>query len=90
MLHYDVCLTSTMFGPVLLDFGYIGLTIQMLFMGAFLKIIHSIAKSGVGIGIYSIILTHTLIWIETGPTDIMIWFLYLLGLILILIIKYKK
>ena len=89
VLHYDVCLTSTMFGPVMLDFGYIGLTIQMLFMGAFLKIIHSIAKKGVGIGIYPIILTHTLIWIETGPTDIMIWFLYLLGAILI-ILELKK
>jgi len=89
VLHYDVCLTSTMFGPVMLDFGYIGLTIQMLFMGAFLKIIHSFAKKGVGIGIYSIILTHTLIWIETGPTDIMIWFLYLLGAILI-ILEFKK
>lgn len=87
VLHYDVCLTSTLFGPVMLDFGYIGLTVQMIFMGAFLKIIHSIAKEGVGIGIYSIILTHTLIWIETGPTDIMIWFLYLLGLILIILVK---
>ena len=89
VLHYDVCLTSTMFGPVMLDFGYIGLTIQMLFMGTFIKIIHTFAKKGVGIGIYSIILTHTLIWIETGPTDIMIWFLYLLGLILI-ILELKK
>ena len=85
VLHYDVCLTSSLFGPVMLDFGYIGLTIQMLFMGTFLKIIHSLAKKGIGIGIYSIILTHTLIWIETGPTDIMIWFLYLLGLILIIL-----
>ena len=31
------------------------------------------------------ILTHTVIWIETGPTDIMIWFLYLLGFILIIL-----
>ena len=78
-----------MFCTLILDFGYIGLSIQMFFMGAFLKIIHSIAKKGVGIGIYSIILTHTLIWIETGPTDIMIWFLYLLGAILI-ILELKK
>jgi oligosaccharide repeat unit polymerase len=85
VLHYDVCLTSSLFGPVMLDFGYIGLTVQMLFMGAFLKIIHTLAKKGIGIGIYSIILAHTLIWIETGPTDIMIWFLYLLGLILIIL-----
>ena len=84
VLHYDVCLTSTLFGPVYLDFGLVGLTIQMLFMGAFLQMVHKL-KKGIGVGIYSIILTHTLIWIETGPTDIMIWFLYFLGLILIII-----
>ena len=84
VLHYDVCLTSTLFGPVYLDFGLIGLTIQMLFMGVFLQLVHTV-KKGIGVGIYSIIITHTLIWIETGPTDIMIWFLYLLGLILIII-----
>lgn len=89
VLHYNVCLTSTLFGPVMLDFGYVGLTIQMLFMGAFLGIIHKI-KRGVGIGIYAFILTHTIIWIETGPTDIMIWFLYLIGLIYILIVLFKK
>ena len=89
VLHYNVCLTSTLFGPVMLDFGYIGLTIQMLFMGAFLGLVHKI-KNGVGIGIYAFILTHTIIWIETGPTDIMIWFLYLIGLIYILMVLFKK
>ena len=84
VLHYNVCLTSTLFGPVMLDFGYIGLTIQMLFMGAFLGIVHK-TKKGIGVGIYSITLTHTIIWIETGPTDIMIWFLYFIGIIYILI-----
>lgn len=84
VLHYNVCLTSTLFGPAMLDFGYIGLTIQMLFMGAFLGIVHKI-KKGIGVGIYSITLTHTIIWIETGPTDIMIWFLYFIGIIYILI-----
>ncbi len=84
VLHYTVCLTSTLFGPVYLDFGLIGLTIQMLFMGMFLELVYKL-KKGIGVGIYSIILTHTVIWIETGPTDIMIWFLYLLGLILIIL-----
>ena len=88
VLHDNVCLTSTLFGPVMLDFGYIGLTVQMLFMGVFLGLIDKV-KKGVGIGIYSIILTHTIIWIETGPTDIMIWFLYLIGFIY-LIISLKK
>ena len=83
VLTDNVCITSTLFGPVYLDFGLIGLTIQMLFMGTFLELLSKL-KKGIGVGIYSIILTHTLIWIETGPTDIMIWFLYLLGLILII------
>lgn len=82
VMHYSFCATSTLFGPVYLDFGLIGLTIQMLFMGIFLELIYKL-KKGIGVGIYSIILTHTLIWIETGPTDIMIWFLYFIGLILI-------
>lgn len=84
VLHYTVCLTSTLFGPVYLDFGLAGLAVQMLFMGIFLELVYKL-KKGIGVGIYSIILTHTIIWIETGPTDIMIWFLYLLGLILIMI-----
>lgn len=88
VLKYTVCLTSTLFGPVMLDFGYIGLTIQMLFMGVFLGLLHK-AKKGFGIGIYAFILTHTIIWIETGPTDIMIWFLYLIGIIY-LIMSLKK
>lgn len=84
VLSDNVCLTSTLFGPIYLDFGLIGLTIQMLFMGLFLGLVHKL-KKGIGVGIYSIILTHTLVWIETGPTDIMIWFLYLIGFVLIII-----
>lgn len=91
VLHDNVCLTSTLFGPVYLDFGLLGLTIQMLFLGLFIKLVHTIAinKKGLAIGIYSIIIAHTLIWIETGPTDIMIWLFYLLAALLI-ILNYKN
>ncbi len=89
VLTDNVCLTSTLFGPVLLDFGYIGLAVEMFFMGGFLGLMNKI-KKGVGVGIYSFILTHTIIWIETGPTDIMIWFLYLIGIIYILIVLKQK
>ena len=88
VLHYNVCLTSTLFGPVMLDFGYIGLAVQMLFMGSFLALLHKV-KKGAGIGIYAFILTHTIIWIETGPTDIMVWFLDLIGVVY-LILNLKK
>lgn len=89
VLHYHVCLTSTLFGPVLLDFGYIGLAIQMFIMGALLKIFHFFTKNKKVIGIYSIILTHSLIWIETGPTDIMIWLFYVIGIVIVLL-NYKS
>ena len=91
VLTDNVCITSTMFGPTYLDFGLTGVLIQMFFMGIFLKVLNIVGKykKEVGIGIYSIILTHTLIWIETGPTDIMIWFLYLLGFIVI-VLNYKN
>ena len=59
------------------------------FIGLYVLNIVGKYKKEVGIGIYSIILTHTLIWIETGPTDIMIWFLYLLGFIVI-VLNYKN
>lgn len=92
VLGYDVCLTSSIFGPAYLDFGIGGLTIQMIFLGIFLAIMNIMAKSlkGAGIAIYSIILVHTLIWIETGPTDIMIWIFYLLGAILIILALKNK
>ena len=90
VLNYNVCLTSTLFGPVMLDFGYVGLTVQMFFMGVFLGLLDKVKKD-LGIGIYSMILTHTIIWIETGPTDIMIWFLYFIGLIyLIVMVKGRE
>ena len=88
VMNYTFCATSTLFGPAYLDFGPVGLAVQMLFMGIFIELVYKL-KKGIGVGIYSIILTHTLIWIETGPTDIMIWFLYLLGLILI-VLNYKS
>lgn len=44
VLHDNVCLTSTLFGPAYLDFGLIGLTIQMLFMGVFLGLMDKLKK----------------------------------------------
>lgn len=91
VLTDNACITSTIFGPAYLDFGLIGVLIQMFLMGIFLKMLNIVGKykKEIGISLYSIILTHTLIWIETGPTDIMIWFLYLLGFIII-ILNYKN
>lgn len=80
-------ITSTLFGPAILDFGAWGLAVQMFLLGVILKFMHSAQKiaGGAFMGFYAIILTHTLIWIETGPTDSMVWFFYALGITSLLI-----
>lgn len=81
-LGYNACITSTIFGPALLDFGAIGLTIQMFLIGLALRMVYNVQKlkNGAYTALYSIILAHTLIWIETGPTDITVWIFYALAL----------
>lgn len=80
-------ITSTLFGPAILDFGAWGLAVQMFLLGLVLRFMHSAQKiaRGAFIGLYAIMLAHTLIWIETGPTDSMVWFFYSLGIISLLI-----
>lgn len=84
-------LTSTIFGPATLDFGLWGMCIQMFFLGFILKIMHILQKYKKGIltAFYAIILAQTIIWIETGPTDIVVWIFYIISIILILI-SFKK
>lgn len=78
-------ITSTIFGPAMLDFGWIGMGIQMFLIGFILKLLHMIQKhvKGIATAFYGIILGQTIIWIETGPTDLVVWLFYLLGIIMI-------
>lgn len=93
-LGYKACITSTIFGPALLDFGAIGLAIQMLLIGLALRMVYNVQKikNGVYAALYSIILAHTLIWVETGPTDITVWLFYAMALfgVLIFWLRYSK
>lgn len=84
-------ITSTIFGPAVLDFGWGGMGIQMFLIGFILKLLHMIQKHGKGIAtaLYSIILGQTIIWIETGPTDLVVWLFYLLGIITIIYYLYN-
>ena len=79
-------ITSTIFGPALLDFGIVGMIIQMFIIGIILKSLHSIQnhKKSIFTAFYGILLAQTIIWIETGPTDVVVWLFYLLGIILII------
>ena len=79
-------ITSTIFGPALLDFGIVGMLIQMFLLGLILKTLHSIQnyKKEVFTAFYGILLAQTIIWIETGPTDVVVWLFYLIGIFLII------
>lgn len=92
VLGYKHSATSTIFGPVLLDFGFIGLAIQMFFLGFILKIMHFIQKykKGIFTAFYAIILAQTIIWIETGPTDLVVYIFYIISIILIISALYKS
>ena len=79
-------ITSTIFGPALLDFGIVGMLIQMFLLGLILKTLHSIQnyKKEIFTAFYGILLAQTIIWIETGPTDIVVWLFYLIGIFLLI------
>ena len=79
-------ITSTIFGPALLDFGIVGMLIQMFLLGFILKTLHSIQnyKKEIFTAFYGILLAQTIIWIETGPTDIVVWLFYLIGIFLLI------
>lgn len=79
-------ITSTIFGPALLDFGIVGMLIQMFLLGFILKTLHSIQnyKKEIFTAFYGILLAQTIIWIETGPTDVVVWLFYLIGIFLLI------
>lgn len=86
VLGYKHSSTSTIFGPALLDFGTWALALQMLILGLVLKLMHLIQKQKKGIftAFYAVILAQTLVWIETGPTDLVVWIFYFISMFLIL------
>ena len=79
-------ITSTIFGPALLDFGIVGMLIQMFLIGLILKTLHIIQNHSKSVftAFYGILLAQTIIWIETGPTDVVVWLFYLIGIFLII------
>lgn len=82
----DHSITSTILGPSLLDFGILGMIVQMFSIGLILKTLHSVQnyKKSIFTAFYGILLAQTIIWIETGPTDVVVWLFYLCGIVLLI------
>lgn len=80
-------ITSTIFGPAVLDFGLYAMAVQMFIIGVVLKIIHATHQkvNGAVTALYAIVLTHTMIWVETGPTDSVVYLFYFLAILTVII-----
>ncbi|MCG2827904.1 oligosaccharide repeat unit polymerase family protein [Methanothermobacter sp. K4] len=91
VLGYRHSTTSLIFGPPLLDFGLPAMVIQMFLLGLILGSMHriQIALNGIFTGIYSVILAHTIIWVETGPTDLVVWLFYMVAVISIIYVLWR-
>lgn len=67
VLNYEKphIITSTLFGPLTLDFGIFGIILASLFIGLYLGLM-SRRRNKLGIALYSMAIVHVLILIEVG------------------------
>ena len=92
-LGYAHSTTSMIFGPALLDFGLSAMLLQMILLGFVMNLIYIIQRSvgNIFAALYAMLLAHVLIWIETGPTDLVVLLFFLISLIIIgYFVKIKK
>ena len=71
----EVTVTPTLIGQMVIDFGKVGVAFGMLLLGFILGIgfkIMRITKDYFYIGMYSLILTYTILGVETGILDIQV------------------
>ena len=78
--------TSTIFGPALLDFGLYAMLLQMTILGFIINLIYKVQRNvkNIFIGLYAILMAHLIIWIETGPTDLVVLLFYLISIIILI------
>ncbi len=88
IFKYNLSITSTIFGPAIWEGDYLLLGLQMLFLGWILELLNFFQhiKNRIYIAFYSVGLAHTIVWVETGPTDLALWIYYFIALILVLIL----
>ena len=88
----EVTVTPTLIGQMVVDFGKVGVFVEMCLLGFILGIgfkLMQITKNFFYIGIYSLILTYSILGVETGILDIQV-LVYFAIAILIYIINIVK
>jgi oligosaccharide repeat unit polymerase len=83
MVGMDVSATSTILGPLAVDFGLIGMCLGMVFLGYLLARLYE-KKRLLGVSLYCIVLAYSLIGIETGIVDLEVLVIFFLSFLYVL------
>ena len=89
----EVTVTPTLIGQMIVDFGRIGVTLGMFIIGFILGIGYKIikkTKDSFLIFLYALLLTYTILGVETGILDIQVIFYFIIGLFIYLVIIFKN
>lgn len=92
----SVSVTSTVFGPLAIDFGLFGVIFGMAILGFFLSNLYKMSdktkeeRKILLIGLYSMVLSYTIIGIETGIVDLEVILLFIISLCYLLFISNRK
>ena len=89
----EVTVTPTLIGQMVVDFGRVGVAVEMCLLGFILGIGFKIMRKTQNyfyIGIYSLILTYSILGIETGILDIQVLLYFAIALFIYLICIVKS
>lgn len=84
----EVTVTPTLIGQMVADFGKVGVAFEMCLLGFILGVgfkIMRITKDYFYVGIYSLILTYTILGIETGILDIQVLLYFAIAILIYLV-----
>ena len=84
----EVTITPTLIGQMVVDFGKVGVFVEMTILGFILGIGFKLmqkTKNYFYIGIYSLILTYTILGVETGLLDIQVIVYFAIAILIYLI-----
>lgn len=84
----EVTITPTLIGQMVVDFGKVGVFVEMTILGFILGIGFKLmqkTKNYLYIGIYSLILTYTILGVETGLLDIQVLVYFAIAILIYLI-----
>lgn len=84
----EVTITPTLIGQMVADFGKVGVAVEMLILGFALGIGFKLmqkTKNFFYIGIYSLIITYSILGVETGILDIQVLLYFIMAILIYLI-----